>query len=198
MKLTEQSLENYSVMLATGSPVPGGGTGAALTAALGASLITMAARITKEKPGFTEHEENLERIADNADKLRSAFLSLVDKDAAVYQQYTMAAGTTAEPDALRCCVEPPLEMLEHTATALRLARQLAAAYYPPVASDIGIAALNLEAAAKGALLTIYANLKHIKDKTFVTETLEKSRSLLASAETDAAALYALTRSHIET
>ncbi|MDR1149768.1 MAG: cyclodeaminase/cyclohydrolase family protein [Spirochaetaceae bacterium] len=220
MKLIEQNLEDFSLLIASGSPVPGGGSGAALTAALGASFIAMVARITAGKHDFAvcgreqgcghlcEHGcgQEFGRIVDKADKLRRLFLRLVDEDAAAYEHFTAAKETTAATaaasaaaaEALRGCVEPPLKMLEGAYSGLLLAQELAAAYYPPTASDIGIAALNLETAARGAYLTVHINLKHIKDGAFAVETAKKSRAILDRAEAAAAEIYASVKKYVET
>jgi formiminotetrahydrofolate cyclodeaminase len=198
MMLVEQSVESFSLLLASDSPVPGGGSGAAVSATLGASFIVMVARITSDKPEFAEYRTRLARIADEADGLRRLFLSLVDRDAAAYARFAAAAGTPDGEEALRGCVAPPLEMLEGTSAALLLARELSEAYYPPTASDIGIAALSLETAARGAYLTVSTNLKHLKDDVFVREKSEKSREIIARAESAASEIYASIKSRVET
>jgi formiminotetrahydrofolate cyclodeaminase len=241
MTLVEQSVERFSLLLASDSPVPGGGCGTAVSAALGASFIVMVARITSAKPEFAERRSSLARIADEADGLRRLFLSLVDRDAAAYARFAAAAGKYREPPpstaglcheprmpdvftgagaqslrprgecyrgaafgrrlslqtALRGCVAPPLEMLETAVSALRLAEELSEAYYPPTASDIGIAALSLETAARGAYLTVHINLKHLKDGVFVREMSEKSRVLIDRAEAAASEIYASVKSRVE-
>jgi formiminotetrahydrofolate cyclodeaminase len=197
MMLVEHSVEDFSFMLASDSPVPGGGSGAAVSAALGASFIVMVARITRDKPEFAESGPNLDRIAVEADGLRRLFLTLVDRDAAAYARFAAVAGTPDAEAALRDCVAPPLEMLDSAAQALRLARELSEAYYPPTASDIGIAALSLETAARGAYLTVHTNLKHLKDGVFVREMSEKSRLLIARAEAVAQEIYDSIKNNVE-
>jgi formiminotetrahydrofolate cyclodeaminase len=211
VKLTEQNLEDFSLLIASGSPVPGGGSGAALTAALGASFIVMVARITAGKHDFAvcgresgcgylcEHGcgQELGRIAEKADGLRRLFLQLIDEDAAAYGRFAAAKETPAAERALRGCVEPPLRMLEGAGTGLLLAQELSASYYPPTASDIGIAALNLETAAKSAYLTVHINLKHIKDGAFTAGTAKKSRAILDRAEAAAAEIYTSVKKHVE-
>jgi glutamate formiminotransferase/formiminotetrahydrofolate cyclodeaminase len=211
MKLTEQNLEDFSLLLASDSPVPGGGSGAALAGALGASYVVMVARITagKHDSAVCGREQGcgylcergcgqeLGRIANKADELRRLFLRLVDEDAAAYGRFAAAKETPAADAALRGCVEPPLELLKGACSALLLAQELAVSYYPPTASDVGIAALNLETAARGAYLTVHINLKHLKDNAFVAETAKKSRAILDRAEAVAAELYTAVKNHVE-
>jgi formiminotetrahydrofolate cyclodeaminase len=198
MKLIERSIEVFSDMLASDSPTPGGGTASALTASLGAGFIAMVARITAGKPDFTGEGERLLRLAREADRLRRLFLRLVDEDSAAYQRFAAAAAETGAAEReLRACVEPPLELLEGICEALRLARELSGRYYLPAASDVGLAALTLETAARGAALTVNINLKHIKDRVFAAGASSKSRRLLDEAEAVSKEIYGQVKSYVE-
>jgi formiminotetrahydrofolate cyclodeaminase len=184
-------------MLASDSPTPGGGTASALTASLGAGFIAMVARITAGKPDFTGEGERLLRLAREADRLRRLFLRLVDEDSAAYQRFASAVKTGPAERELRACVEPPLELLEGAVEALRLARELSVCYYLPTASDIGLAVLTLETAARGAVLTVNINLKHIKDGVFAAGASSKSRRLLDEAESLSKEIYGKAKRNVE-
>ena len=67
------------------SPTPGGGAWAAVSAAAGASLIAMVARLTIKKKGFEHVLERMRAIADECDDERWALLALADRDAEAYQ-----------------------------------------------------------------------------------------------------------------
>jgi formiminotetrahydrofolate cyclodeaminase len=212
MKLVNRTIEDFSGMLASSSPTPGGGTCSALNALLGAGFIAMVARITAEKSLFAGAEPKLRRIIDEAEKLRRLFLRLMDEDSAAYERFALAmtASTAAakkeEPSpevkaeitaALRGCVRPPLELLEGSAYALRLALELSAEYYPPTASDVGIAALNLETAARGAFLTVNINLKCGFDAVEAAEYKSRARSMLDEAESLSKKIYGAVKNHVE-
>jgi formiminotetrahydrofolate cyclodeaminase len=201
MKLTGLTLEKFGEMLASSSPTPGGGTCSALNALLGASFIAMTARISAGKEDFSGEEQTLVRIADEAEKLRSVFLRLVDEDSAAYERFA-AAKTGAEAEAaLRGCLKPPFELLEASARALKLERELLGRYYLPTASDLGIAALNLETASRGAYLTVNINLRCGKGGAFTSEDAlsyrQKSRALLDEAETLSKEIYDSVKNHVE-
>ena len=188
-KLVDQTLESFSGLLASASPTPGGGTCAALSAALGVSFILMVSRITAEKPEFTDVGDRLRRIAGEAEGLRRFFLRLVDEDSAAYERFA-AAGPGEEAAALRGCIRPPLELLEGSVASLRLALELSDRYYRPTASDVGMAALTLETAARGAYLTVGINLKSGGlDVEEAAGYRAKSRSLLAEAEALSKEIY---------
>jgi formiminotetrahydrofolate cyclodeaminase len=198
MRLVDQTLESFSGALASASPTPGGGTCSALNALVGASFIAMVAGITVEKPDFTDAKPELRRIMDEAEKLRRLFLRLIDEDSAAYERFASAKSGEEAAAALRACVRPPFELLEGAAAALRLAGRLSVRYYPPTASDVGIAALNLETACRGAYLTVSINLKGTgADGEEEAEYRKRSRALLAEAEALSKEIYGAVRRHVE-
>ncbi|MDR2445598.1 MAG: cyclodeaminase/cyclohydrolase family protein [Spirochaetaceae bacterium] len=201
-KLIDRTLKEFSGMLASTSSTPGGGSGAALNALEGASFIAMVAGITAEKPDFADMEPELRLIIGETEKLRSLFLRLIDEDSLAYERFVSAmasgAGASELKAALRGCIIPPFELLDGSVQALRLARELSSRYYLPTASDVGIAALNLETAARGAYLTVCINLKGDSfDADEKAEYREKSLSLLAEAEEISKEIYDSVKIHVE-
>ncbi|NQT55167.1 MAG: cyclodeaminase/cyclohydrolase family protein, partial [Desulfobacteraceae bacterium] len=59
MALTDLSIKEFLVKTASNSPVPGGGSIAALSAAVAASLSEMVARLTIGKDGYDAFEEDM-------------------------------------------------------------------------------------------------------------------------------------------
>ncbi|MDR0663293.1 MAG: cyclodeaminase/cyclohydrolase family protein [Spirochaetaceae bacterium] len=204
MKFTDLTLEKFTRLLASSSPTPGGGTCSALDALLGASFIAMVARISAQKGDFDDaedREKNLVRIADEAERLRLLFLRVIDEDSAAYDRFAAAKPGPQAHAALRGCLNPPFELLEGAAAALNLGRELLERYYLPTASDLGLAALNLKTAARGAFLTVNINLRCGKDGAFTPkETLayrQKSSALLEEAETLAKEIYDSVKNYVE-
>ncbi|GHV84235.1 hypothetical protein AGMMS50212_15750 [Spirochaetia bacterium] len=62
-------------------------------------------------------------------------------------------------------------------------------FYRPTASDLGLAALSLETAARGAYLTIKINLKRITDKQYLKKNKAESKRLLKLAEKLSSKIY---------
>ena len=79
-----ESLKKYLDDLAGKLPAPGGGSAAALNAALGVSLISMVINFTLGKPKYAKYEADLKKDLVKSEKLRSEFLRLVDLDIAAY------------------------------------------------------------------------------------------------------------------
>ncbi|GHV77564.1 formiminotransferase-cyclodeaminase [Spirochaetia bacterium] len=197
MKLIEQTIGAYSDLLASDFPTPGGGSTAALNGVLGCSFITMIARITEKKAGIAGDTALLRRIAAQAESLRQELLALIDEDTEAYNGI-MAALPQPTGDSLRgalkIAVETPLRILHAALTALNLARSLSEDYYAGTASDLALAALNLEAAAQGAYLTVRINLNHLSDisaadSDYVQRHASESAGRLAEAEGLARSIY---------
>ena len=79
------SLKRYLDDLAAKIPAPGGGSAGALTAALGASLVSMVVNFTIGKPKCAIFEKELKAVLEKSEKLRKEFLDLVDLDVVAYK-----------------------------------------------------------------------------------------------------------------
>jgi formiminotetrahydrofolate cyclodeaminase len=191
MKLVEQTLRAYSDLLASDFPTPGGGSTAALNGALGCSFIAMIARITLKKAAGGNGTALLPRIVEQAESLRGTLLALVDEDTEAYNGI-MAARSMPQSSlrgALKTAVETPFRILQAAHAALDLARSLSKNYYAGTASDLALAALNLEAAARGAYLTVRINLNHLEDIGEEGVGGGESAGWLAEAEDMARSIY---------
>jgi len=63
----DQSLNKYLEDLSAKLPAPGGGSAAALNAALGASLICMVVNFTLGKPKYAKYENELKDILERSE-----------------------------------------------------------------------------------------------------------------------------------
>ena len=142
-------------------PAPGGGGACAVTAALAAALVAMAARFsTGQLPGAGD-------IAEQADRLRHRVAGLADEDATVYQAVLDAfalprdaAGRRAQiRDTLHSAATVPLEIAEVAAQAGQLAAGLAADGNPNLRGDAVTAAYLAEAAARSAASLVDINVR---------------------------------------
>ena len=98
MSFTDKKCTEFVSVLASKSPVPGGGGAAALIGSLAAALGAMAANLTIGKKKFLPFEEDHRRIIAEADRLRLRLLALVDEDAAAFEPLTEDAAAVP-PDA---------------------------------------------------------------------------------------------------
>ena len=83
--LTDQTISDFLRQTASGTPVPGGGSVSALSAALGAGLTEMVANLTVGKKNYEAVESEMKEISATAANLRKKLTAEVDNDANAYQ-----------------------------------------------------------------------------------------------------------------
>lgn len=179
MSFIESSLTDFTAELASAAPAPGGGSAAALSGALGASLIAMVCRLTIGRKNYQAVSAEFEAILPRAEELRVVLLDLIQADAAAYTQvidaYQLpketdeqkAARTTAIQNALKRAAEIPMRVAEACAQVLQLSETTAAHGNKNAASDAGAGALLAEAGFRAAALNVEINLHLIQDHDYV-------------------------------
>ena len=80
MLYTEKTCGQFVEETAGKAPVPGGGSVSALAGALGAALGRMVASLTIGKKKYADVEEEMIRLAEEADRLRQDLMDLVQAD----------------------------------------------------------------------------------------------------------------------
>ena len=84
------TLTAYTELLASGLPVPGGGSAAAVAGSLAASLIGMVARLCEGRPKFDIHRDTIEAALRDRGSARERFLALADEDAEAFAALSAA------------------------------------------------------------------------------------------------------------
>ena len=180
---------------ASNDPVPGGGSAAALTGALGVSLLIMVAGLPKTRTGAPEEAADLSRASARLRPLRESLQELIDRDAAAYQgvvtAYRLPKSSNEEQahraqviaDAMRAATETPLDTMRLCQQALEGAAIVAVNGLGSASSDVAVAIELLLTAAKGAAMNVDANLPALKDRA---EQVRLERKEL-EAESSAAA-----------
>lgn len=164
-RMPDQTLSEFTAQLASASPAPGGGSAAALTGALAASLAAMAANVTAANPRYADRTDALTTLAAACETQRAALLALIDADAAGFLPLQRAyAIPKTDPDraarlaaAARTACQAPLAMLEHCAQAALLLPAALEAASPLLHSDVGCAAALCHAAAEAAAMNVFVN-----------------------------------------
>ena len=168
--LRNLTITEFSDELSTDSPAPGGGSVAALCAALAGSLTAMVAALTHSKKGFENSQQAMDQLGTDAQELKDWFLEAVDRDTEAFNGVMAAIRLpkkTEEDQTVReaamaaanlAATLVPLEVLERCDDALRHAKIAAAEGNPNSVSDAGVAAACAVAAAQGASLNVRINL----------------------------------------
>ena len=156
--------------MATGDPIPGGGSAAALAGAMGAGLMRMVVALTAGRPAAAEHETELTDIAGAAANCQSELLNLVELDSSAYAGVIRARrlprGTDLERQAravqiaaaTREATRAPLHTARIAEHVLSIAERLAPIGSRNAISDVGVGALLASAALRGAVLNVQINL----------------------------------------
>ena len=197
----DDKIRNYTTLLASDEPAPGGGSAAALTGAIGVSLTCMVGSLTEGRAKFAEHADFVAGLLEQACDLQKQFLVLVDEDVTVFNAMSAAykmpkdsaadkgARTEAIQTALKNCTLTPYKIMELCLRALELTEQAIGRTNPNVASDLGVAAVCLKASAQGAWLNVLINLSSLRDAAFAAEYRAKGAGILEAAMQAAEEVY---------
>jgi methenyltetrahydrofolate cyclohydrolase len=188
----DSGLAAYLDKVAAGTPAPGGGSVAAVVAALAAALGEMVANLTLGRPKYAAAESSLRPARDRLTALRASLLESAAADEAAFQTYQNAASLprTSEGEkteravamqrALIAATDVPLSVARSVYEVTEILRSIARDGNPNVRSDAALGALLAEAALRGALLNVRGNAAMLIDReravTYVTDAdrLEKA------------------------
>jgi methenyltetrahydrofolate cyclohydrolase len=144
-------VQDFLDRLASRTATPGGGGAAAVTAALAAGLVAMAARFSATRlPQAGE-------LAVRADELRRRAADLADIDARAYQA-VLAAPPGQRREALLGAAAVPLEISEIGAHVAEMARLVAEAGNPNLRGDAVTGAVLAAASARSAACLVDINV----------------------------------------
>ena len=184
------SVEEFSRRLASASPTPGGGTGAAVTGALGASLVGMLCALTIGKPKYAQHDRLLEAVRDGCEEARVAFLDLAAEDARAYDRVSaafkrpkatpeeQAARDRAVQEALRGAIEVPLKVMERCLEVIGSAKNAVHVGNKNAVSDGAAGAELCRAALKVAAYNVKINLVGVTDARFAKDVRTRLDEML--------------------
>ena len=156
----DKTLREYLNQLSACSPVPGGGSAAALTAALGVSLISMAANYSiGRKSNTLTVEKRLAKILTDSELIRLRLLELTSLDSEAYLSVCAARSLDkkAQRQAARAARAVPQEICKLCYKAIQLTPYLAQKGSPYLLSDIEVAIELLFAAFNAARTMVRAN-----------------------------------------
>jgi formiminotetrahydrofolate cyclodeaminase len=156
----DEPVRGFLDQLAARTPTPGGGGAAAVTGAMAAGLVAMAARFSATRlPGAGE-------LADQADELRRRLAQLAEEDAQAYAAVLEALRLPREAsqrevqrqEALLGAALVPLEIAGIGAQVAMMAARLAEAGNPNLRGDAVTGAVLAAASARSAACLVDINV----------------------------------------
>ena len=187
------TISTFLEELSSAAPAPGGGSVAALSGAMAASLVLMVCNLTIGKEKFAQHKQEIKAILKEALKLRQELMNAVDEDIQAYNAvidcYRLPKDTQGEKSerkeqlqaALKQANEVPYRTAKTCYCVLELNRHLPQIGNPNAISDVAVSAQLAEAALQSALYNVDINCNYIKDESYVSNYREKRTELAKRA-----------------
>ncbi len=147
------TLSEYLEDLSARLPAPGGGSAAAVNAAMGVALVSMVVNFTIGNAKYAKYETDLKDLLVRSEKLRLEFLKLVDLDVEAYKSRN-----------IRDCLNVPFMLARLCLEGMKLCPPLIKKGNLNLISDVAVAAVMLEAAFASAYFNVEINLKSLGDE----------------------------------
>lgn len=194
----EYALLDLLDAFASNTPIPGGGSAAALSGALGVSLLTMGASLPKTRTGAPEEAADLSEAAARLRPLRDRLVELIDADSLAYARVVdalrlpkdsaqeRAARADALQEAMREATDVPLDVARASQQALAGGVVIARNAYRLAASDVAMGVELLAATVRGSAVNITGNLAGITDEAYAARLKVELDQLSTDSARDAA------------
>lgn len=212
MEMKKLTLESFANELASNSPAPGGGSVAALSSSLAASLASMVFSLTVGKKAYLAYEEEIRNKIDKniivAGILKDEFLLLMDEDTAAFNDVMAAFKLPKETDEEKAVRSEriqegykkatlvPLKVAEKTMEIFELLEFAVEYGNANALSDAGVGALIALTGLEGAILNVKINIPSIKDEEFVNNVSKKCEELLTNARAKKEAILNIVNSKL--
>ncbi|RKD27539.1 formiminotetrahydrofolate cyclodeaminase [Caminicella sporogenes DSM 14501] len=179
--LEEKSIKEFLEETASSSPVPGGGSIAALSAATALALVEMVANLTIGKKGYEEVQEEMKKIASRAEEGRKEFINDIDRDADAFDKvmaaFKLPKNTDEEKSSRKQAIQEsfknaalvPLEVAKKALNFMEMISTIVEKGNQNAVTDGAVAAMMARTAVLSALYNVKINLGSIKDEEFVNK-----------------------------
>jgi formiminotetrahydrofolate cyclodeaminase len=191
--LSELTIKEFLEKIGSDSPTPGGGSVAALSAALAASLTEMVANLTIAKKGYGNVEDEMKSVAQEALLLRSKLVSAIDNDSESYKEVVTATKLPWNSEAekrhreekiqrgLKHATLVPMTVAECAIKVMELAGKTIAKGNKNAITEGAVGVMMAKTAVLSALYNVKINLRTIKDKAFIDRISKQANDLKQNA-----------------
>lgn len=204
--LTKRSVDDFLEAVAQRTPTPGGGSVAGAAGALACALARMAADYSIGKNTEPSVRDRTEAVLNRLRGADEILRGLVTQDAVAYAAMSAAgkaarenpAAKPAYQDAVLAAVAGPLEAAAAASHALAAMDELKDFANRHLLSDLGVAAVLAEAAARAAWYMVAINLPELTDAATRTKLRGNIDETIRHCESYRRSVEAFVRRHLET
>ena len=187
--LVNMSVENFLSETASNSPVPGGGSIAALSAAFSAALTQMVANLTNGKKGYEEVQEEVKIVGEKASKLKNVFVEYIDKDSEAFTEvmnaFKLPKHNPKEVEIRKNSIQEatkkaaliPLSVARVAYEMMDITKVVVVKGNKNAVTDAAVATMLARTAVLSALYNVKINLTSIKDREFVEKVTKEVNKL---------------------
>lgn len=192
-ELTKLRIAEFLERVGDRQPSPGGGSVAGAVGALACALGRMVVAYSIGPKTKADIREQMETSLLNLHRLKQIMGALITQDAEAYETLQSASKDRSSPDAYQeaalAAVAVPMEIAAVASRALTALDELKAGTNRYLYSDLGIAAVLADAAARSAWYLVHINARELTDETRrrivlteITETVGHCKARRASIE----------------
>jgi formiminotetrahydrofolate cyclodeaminase len=187
--LVNMSVRDFLDETASNSPVPGGGSIAALSAAFSAALTQMVANLTNDKKGYEEVQEEVKLVGEKASKMKNIFIEYIDKDSEAFTEvmnaFKLSKGTPKEIELRKVSIQEatkkaaliPLNVARVAYQMMDITKIVVEKGNKNAITDAAVATMLARTAILSALYNVKINLSSIKDRAFVEKITQEVNKL---------------------
>jgi len=194
MKLSKMTIKEFIEELAYGSPTPGGGSNAPLSASLGAALTSMVATLAVVKEKYRDSRKAMEDVGKRVADLKIHLLELTEDGIEAFDTFMAALRLPKEiwkygrrknrrreatQEAEKETFHVSMRTLRVCHDVTTLAETACVMENPNAISDIGTAAILAQAAARSPAYNVKINLMELANETLTVDVRSKIDTLLS-------------------
>jgi len=203
--LTKRSIDEFLDAVAQRTPTPGGGSVAAAAGALACALARMVGAYSVGKNPEKGVRDRTEALVDRLRRVDEILRGLVTQDAVAYAAMSAAgkvaranpATKSAYQDAVLAAAAVPMETAAAASQALAAMDELKDFANRHLLSDLGVAAVLAEAAARAAWYMVTVNLPEVVHAATRTKLREGIDQTLQHCQSSARSIEGFVRGRLE-
>ncbi|MDD7280614.1 cyclodeaminase/cyclohydrolase family protein [Floccifex sp.] len=190
-------IENYTKVLSSNSPTPGGGGTSALVGALAASLGSMVGNLTVNKKKYVDVQEEILVCLEKSEQLRIRLLKDIQKDAQAFEPLSKAYGidktNSNREQILEQCLKQaanaPFEIVKDVCEVIDVLEVYGTIGSKLAISDAATGAALAHGALKGAYINVLVNTRLMKDKDYALNLEKQVNELVDEYSQKALLIY---------